>query len=207
MTKEQIEQLAEDIYDHYPDFGNGERALMEKSDVLAALCEMFEAGAAAASPQKDEILRFAEFFWANIGHTCTNGFYYNQRGGQVTVQQMYESFCQNFSNQAPAPQADAEQKHADAIKHLYESEDRSIDNMIESAKRISASQRKEEALQEQILQSHLTCTCNETYKSRNMIDPSCVLCDYGEEIKLMMQEYASLRGKEEGERGDQRQQF
>lgn len=43
----------------------------------------------------------------------------------------------------------------------------------------------------QIIEGHLSCTCAEAYKSRDMVDPGCVLCEYGSEIELMMQEHAT----------------
>jgi hypothetical protein len=104
MDKKAIEQLAEDIYDHYPDFGNGERALMEKSDVLAALCEMFEAGAAAASPQtgwvkiseqlpehKQRVLAFGEY-----GGKPTIKTALFHAGQKYTTEQWYWSGWEEF---------------------------------------------------------------------------------------------------------------
>ena len=41
----------------------------------------------------------------------------------------------------------------------------------------------------EIIRGHLNCTCDEAYKSRNMVDPTCFLCEYESEIELMMQEY------------------
>ena len=45
----------------------------------------------------------------------------------------------------------------------------------------------------EIIKSHLTCCCDEMYKNRKMVDPNCVLCEYGTEIELMMQEYAAQK--------------
>jgi hypothetical protein len=133
MDKNAIQQLAEDIYDHYPDFGNGERALMEKSDVLAALCEMFEAGVAAASPQlrwvkaserkpKEEGLYFVrKSIYGGLGYTKYTArfeeedFYddhYNDRSLPFYVEGL------EWLEEAPAPQAIPETNIEEAIKGL-----------------------------------------------------------------------------------------
>lgn len=41
-----------------------------------------------------------------------------------------------------------------------------------------------------IISSHYSCTCHEIYKSREMADPSCALCEHGGEIELIMDEWA-----------------
>lgn len=41
---------------------------------------------------------------------------------------------------------------------------------------------------QEIIRGHLTCTCNEFYKSRNRPDPTCFLCGYGPEMEMMMDE-------------------
>ena len=41
----------------------------------------------------------------------------------------------------------------------------------------------------EIIRKHLNCTCDEMYKTRNMVDPTCTLCEYEAEIELMMDEY------------------
>jgi hypothetical protein len=41
-----------------------------------------------------DALNFAEFFWANVKGTCTNGYYTNQRDEKVTVKDMYFSYQQ-----------------------------------------------------------------------------------------------------------------
>ena len=43
----------------------------------------------------------------------------------------------------------------------------------------------------EIIKDHYLCTCDEMYKSRNMTDPNCILCEHGPEIELIMDEYAS----------------
>ena len=48
---------------------------------------------------------------------------------------------------------------------------------------------------QEIIRGHLTCTCDEAYKSRNMADPNCFLCEYESEIELMMQKYAEQQLK------------
>jgi len=42
---------------------------------------------------------------------------------------------------------------------------------------------------QEIIKSHMNCTCDEAYKSRKLTDPNCFLCEWGEEIELMMDEY------------------
>ena len=42
---------------------------------------------------------------------------------------------------------------------------------------------------EDIIKSHIPCTCSETYKSRGLTDPNCVLCEHGEEIALIAVEF------------------
>ena len=44
---------------------------------------------------------------------------------------------------------------------------------------------------EEIIKEHFSCTCNEGYTSRDMVDPTCVLHYEGGEIELCMSEYAS----------------
>lgn len=41
---------------------------------------------------------------------------------------------------------------------------------------------------QEIIREHLICTCSVEYKSRNMKDPTCFLCEYGTEIEMMMDE-------------------
>ena len=48
---------------------------------------------------------------------------------------------------------------------------------------------------QEIIRGHLTCTCDEVYKSRNMVDPNCFLCEYESEIELIMDEYAEQQLK------------
>lgn len=43
---------------------------------------------------------------------------------------------------------------------------------------------------EDIIKGRLSCHCDEMYKSREMVDPNCVLHEYGDEIELMMSEYS-----------------
>jgi len=43
---------------------------------------------------------------------------------------------------------------------------------------------------EETIAEHYTCTCDEIYTSRDMVDPSCVLHEQGGEMKLIMHEYA-----------------
>jgi len=45
---------------------------------------------------------------------------------------------------------------------------------------------------QEIIRKHLTCTCDEMYKDRNMVDPTCFLCEYESEIELMMDEYLKI---------------
>jgi hypothetical protein len=140
----------------------------------------------APAPQKDEILRFAEFFWANIGHTCTNGFYYNQRGEQVTVQQMYESFCQNFSSQAPAPQAIPETKEG-----------------LFSRCTLSDS----ELLAKVEWWVHTLCESRgKAWTLRVPVDfnydPDMLIIELANRFRAALASGASLRGKEEGEASD-----
>lgn len=47
----------------------------------------------------------------------------------------------------------------------------------------------------QIISQHYSCCCDEIYKSRQMEDPSCTLCEHGPEIELMMQEYAAQQSR------------
>lgn len=47
----------------------------------------------------------------------------------------------------------------------------------------------------EIIRSHLTYICDEMYKSRKMTDPTCFLCEYESEIKLMMIDYAKQEAK------------
>jgi hypothetical protein len=42
---------------------------------------------------------------------------------------------------------------------------------------------------QEIIRAHLICTCDEAYKNRNMVDPTCFLCEYESEIEEMMDEY------------------
>ena len=42
---------------------------------------------------------------------------------------------------------------------------------------------------EEIIKNHYPCTCDEMYKSRGLTDPDCMLCEYGEEIALIAEEY------------------
>jgi hypothetical protein len=49
---------------------------------------------------------------------------------------------------------------------------------------------------EEIIRSHLACTCHEMYKTRRKADPSCFLCEYKSEIELMMEEYKQQEPKE-----------
>ena len=42
---------------------------------------------------------------------------------------------------------------------------------------------------EEIIKNHYPCTCDEMYKSRGLIDPNCMLCEHGEEIALIAEEY------------------
>lgn len=42
---------------------------------------------------------------------------------------------------------------------------------------------------QEIIRGHLTCTCDKAYKRRNMVDPTCFLCEYESEIEEMMDEY------------------
>lgn len=48
---------------------------------------------------------------------------------------------------------------------------------------------------QEIIRGHLTCTCDEAYKSRNMVDPTCFLCEYESEIEEMMDEYLQTQVK------------
>lgn len=42
----------------------------------------------------------------------------------------------------------------------------------------------------EIIAGHYSCTCHDIYKLRDMADPSCVLCEHGGEIELIMDEWA-----------------
>lgn len=41
------------------------------------------------------------------------------------------------------------------------------------------------------------CTCHEAYKSRNLVDHDCDLCNFAEEVRIAIRE-AELRGRREG---------
>ena len=57
------------------------------------------------------------------------------------------------------------------------------------------SQEVEGGSAEEIIKGHISCTCDVMYKTRKMTDPNCVLCEYGGEIELMMEEYAQQSSK------------
>lgn len=42
---------------------------------------------------------------------------------------------------------------------------------------------------EEILKLHFSCTCDEIYKSRNITDPNCFICENESELMQIMQEY------------------
>jgi hypothetical protein len=44
---------------------------------------------------------------------------------------------------------------------------------------------------QEIIRQHYTCTCDIAYKSRNLTDPNCFLCDNETEIELIMDEYVN----------------
>jgi len=48
-------------------------------------------------------------------------------------------------------------------------------------------------IKQEIIRGHLTCTCNKAYKSRNMVDPTCFLCEYESEIEEMMDKYLQMQ--------------
>lgn len=56
---------------------------------------------------------------------------------------------------------------------------------------------------EQILESRISCTCDEAYKSRKMADPDCGRCNWYEEILSCMSEWESQQLSAERERYDQ----
>ena len=41
---------------------------------------------------------------------------------------------------------------------------------------------------QEIIEGHISCTCNEAYTKRKLTDPDCVLCNYVEEIGIIMDE-------------------
>jgi len=46
---------------------------------------------------------------------------------------------------------------------------------------------------QKIIREHIACTCDEMYKSRNKVDPTCFLCNYEKEIELIIEEYIQLK--------------
>ena len=59
---------------------------------------------------------------------------------------------------------------------------------------------QETMTKEQILESRISCTCNEAYKSRQMADPDCGRCNWYEEILQCMSEWESQQLSAERER-------
>lgn len=55
---------------------------------------------------------------------------------------------------------------------------------------------------EQILESRISCTCNEAYKSRKMADPDCGRCNWYEEILQCMSEWESQQLSAETKRAE-----
>lgn len=53
---------------------------------------------------------------------------------------------------------------------------------------------------EQILESRISCTCNEAYKTRQMADPDCGRCNWYEEILSSMEEYKEQEVAKEREK-------
>jgi hypothetical protein len=44
-----------------------------------------------------------------------------------------------------------------------------------------------------LIKQHFACTCGEMYKSRNLTDPNCFLCDNEEVIEDVMTIYANQK--------------
>ena len=59
---------------------------------------------------------------------------------------------------------------------------------------------QETMTKEQILESRISCTCDEAYKSRQMADPDCGRCNWYEEILQCMSEWESQQLSAERER-------
>jgi hypothetical protein len=44
----------------------------------------------------------------------------------------------------------------------------------------------------EIIREHISCTCDQAYKTRGLTDPGCFLCEYEQEIEIIMKEYLQL---------------
>jgi len=90
------------------------------------------------------------------------------------------------------------EKQAEYIEHLKSPTPtiesyaawRKKNNVFDSELSLLESQEVEGGSAEEIIKGHISCTCDVMYKTRKMTDPNCVLCEYGGEIELMMEEYA-----------------
>jgi hypothetical protein len=51
-------------------------------------------------------------------------------------------------------------------------------------------------IKKEIIDGHLSCTCGDIYKSRKLVAPDCVKCEYEKEIENMMNKYAEFVAKE-----------
>jgi len=95
------------------------------------------------------------------------------------------------------------EKQAEYIEHLKSPTPtiesyaawRKKNNVFDSELSLLESQEVEGGSAEEIIKGHISCTCDVMYKTRKMTDPNCVLCEYGGEIELMMEEYAQQSSK------------